>query len=326
MMDGSMEHLIGLYLAGAITPQTYVNGLRVLAETPLTPPASPQTKGFPQAKGSAAGTHPGSAPATHPGSAPATHPAPAPTPPPRRWRASRRRRAQQQAPTLAPHLPLTPAPWQPPTLAPCQPPTPAPRQPPTPAPRQPPPQGERRTAAEERPSCTDQEGAMERLIGLFLAGNITPETYVNGTEALTETSPTPAPIPHPSKWRASCRQRAQQAEETPSEQPTQHARAAPQVKDSPSSTQHGRAAPQAKDSPKPAAVGAGPLGHTCADGRWMYLKATPTVQTPGFSWRAPGRKFGSSSRRRLRLWTGSSFSWLSWCSFGRTTRMAAKSM
>ena len=97
MMDDAMEHLTGLYLAWAITPQTYVNGLRVLAELPLTP---------------------------------------APTPPPRRRRASRMRKEQvptpapRQPPTPAPHQPPNPAPRQPPVPAPRQPPIPAPRQPP----------------------------------------------------------------------------------------------------------------------------------------------------------------------------------------------------
>ena len=207
LMDDAMEHLIGLYLAGAITPQTYVNGLRVLAETPLTP---------------------------------------APTPPPRR------RRAQQQAST--------------------------------PAPRQPPPQRVRPTVAEERPSSTDQDGAMERLIGLFLAGDITPETHVNGIKVLTETPLTPAPIPPLRRRRASRRRRAQQAKETPSEQPTP-----PPAGEGLSQFHPARASTPAGEgfsqfhparASSPAGEGlsrtrnswrftglAGPLGHTCADGR-----------------------------------------------------------
>ena len=248
-------------------------------------PASPQAKGFPQAKGSAAGTHPGSVPATHPSPAPATHPSTAPAthpstgPHPASPQAKGFPQAKGSAagthPGSAPATHPSPATATRPGSAPAT--TPVPRQPPTTAPRQPPPQRERPNAAKERPSSTDQDGAMERLIGLFLAGDITPETYVNGIKALTETPPTPAPIPPPRRRRASCRRRAQQAEETPSEQPipppptpppppqakdspsfTQHWRAAPQAKDSPSSTQQGRATLQAKDSPEPAAVGVSP--------------------------------------------------------------------
>ena len=39
--DGAAERLVSLFLAGAITSQTYVNGLRALAETPLTPAPIP---------------------------------------------------------------------------------------------------------------------------------------------------------------------------------------------------------------------------------------------------------------------------------------------
>ena len=213
-------------------------------------PASPQAKGFPQAKGSAAGTHPGPAPATHPSPATATRPGSAPAT------------------------------------------TPAPRQPPTPAPRQPPPQRERPTAAKERPSSTDQDGAMECLIGLFLAGNITPETYVNGIKALTETPPTLAPIPPPRRRRASCRRRAQQAEETPSEQPILPpppplppppageglSQFHPALASSPAGEGFSQFHPARASSPAGEGLSrarsswrftgfAGPLGHTCADGR-----------------------------------------------------------
>ena len=69
----------------------------------------------------------------------------------------------------------------------------------------------------------------------------------------------------------------------------------------------------------------GPLGHTCADGRWMCLKDTPTVQTLWLAYRACDRRFKPSLRKRSRLWTGLGFSWRSRYSFGRTTRMAARS-
>ena len=223
-----MEHLIGLYLAGAITPQTYLNALEFSQKHRLhrPQPASRQAKGFPQAKGSAAGTHPGSAPATHPSTA---YTGPHPASPQAKGFPQAKGSAAGTHPGSAPATHPRPRDSHPPR--PRQPPTPAPRQQPAPAPRQPPPQRERPTAAEERPSSTDQDGAMERLIGLFLAGDITPETYVNGIKALTETPPTPAPIPPPR------RRRAQQAEETPSEQPVLPP--TPQAKDSP--TQHGRA-------------------------------------------------------------------------------------
>ena len=49
---------------------------------------------------------------------------------------------------------------------------------------------------------TDQDGAVERLVSLFLAGAITPQTYVNGLRALAETPLTPAPISPPRRRRA----------------------------------------------------------------------------------------------------------------------------
>ena len=49
---------------------------------------------------------------------------------------------------------------------------------------------------------TDQDGAVERLVSLFLAGAITPQTYVNGLRVLAETPLTPAPIPPPRRRRS----------------------------------------------------------------------------------------------------------------------------
>ena len=98
----------------------------------------------------------------------------------------------------------------------------------------------RHAAAEERNPAlsTDRDGTVERLVSLFLAGAITPQTYVNGLSPDRDPTYTG---PHPT---------SPQAKEHPS--PTHHGRgrrAATPAKDSPSSTQHGRAAPQAKDSP-----------------------------------------------------------------------------
>ena len=61
-----------------------------------------------------------------------------------------------------------------------------------------------RSAAEERHTApsTNQDGAVEHLVSLFLAGAITPQTYVNGLRALAETPLTPAPIPPPCRRRA----------------------------------------------------------------------------------------------------------------------------
>ena len=132
-----------------------------------------------------------------------------------------------------------------------------------------------RAAAEERPTApsTDQDGAVESFVSLFLAGAITPQTYVNGLRALAETPLTPQAKGslNPAR-RGRGRWAAPQAKDSPSS--TQHGQATPQAKDSPSSTRHGRAAPQAKDSPEPATVGVSPdsLDHwvipaRLADGR-----------------------------------------------------------
>ena len=88
-----------------------------------------------------------------------------PIPPPRRRRASRRRRAPQQAEETPGERPMAP------------------------------PRRRRTPRAEEMPPgpSTDQDGALERLVSLFLAGAITPQTYVNGLRVLAETPLTPAP-------------------------------------------------------------------------------------------------------------------------------------
>ena len=78
-----MEHLTGLYLAGAITPQTYVNGLRVLAESPLTPapPRLPTGEELPASEGLRSrypprlrASHPPRLRASHPPQPRASHP------------------------------------------------------------------------------------------------------------------------------------------------------------------------------------------------------------------------------------------------------------
>ena len=74
-------------------------------------------------------------------------------------------------------------------------------------------------AAEERPTATsiDQNGAVEHLVSLFLAGAITPQTYVNGLRVLAETQLTLTPILPPRRRRAPRDVRL--AEETPGEWP-----------------------------------------------------------------------------------------------------------
>ena len=145
-------------------------------------------------------------------------------------------------------------------------------------------------AAEERPSAksTDQEGAVECLVSLFLAGVITPQTYVNGLSprrdpAYTGRHPTSLQAKeHPSRTRhGRGRRAATPTKDSPSS--TQHGRAAPQAKDSPSSTQHGRTAPQSKDSPKPATVGVSPdsLDHWVIPARMADGCATRPPQPCG---------------------------------------------
>ena len=199
-----MEQLTSLVQSVDITPQTYAGGLRAHRGDP---PANPQ-------------------PAPRPAPQPPAYPPPArrrPTsslrqPPPREWPTSaprqrlhtigdgthteempgkqsilppRQRRATQQAEETPGERPI------------------------------PPPRRRRgpRAAAEERPTAPspDQDDAVERLVSLFLAGAITPQTYMNGLRALTETPLTPDPIPPPRRRRA--QRDAQLAEETPGERP-----------------------------------------------------------------------------------------------------------
>ena len=169
-----------------------------------------------------------------------------------------------------------------------------------------------RATAEERPTApsTDQDGAVERLVSLFLAGAITPQTYVNGLRAL-------APRLHRPPFRLPAGEglsqpRAPRPRKVSSPAIEGFSQFHPSRASYPAGEGFSQFHPARASSPAGEGLSrtcnswrftglAGPLGYSCAVSRWTCLKATPKVQTLELSWKVCGRRFRPNSRKRLRL-------------------------
>ena len=137
---------------------------------------------------------------------------------------------------------------------------------------------------------------MKHLARLLRSGAITPQTYVEGLSALAETPPTPVPCQRRESPTPAPRQRRERPTPAPRQRMPIPARATcrrlrwtPQSRSFQKCRASGPCRPHAGEGlsrPRDSWCSAGLAGssaHSCEDGRWMCLKGTPMVQTPGLS-------------------------------------------